>query len=290
MDSGAVKPLIVIVGPTASGKTSLAVDLADQYGGEIICADSRTVYKGMDIGTAKPTKEEQARVRHWGIDLVEPGERFTAAQFKSYADMAIQDIRSRGKIPFLVGGTGLYVDSVIFDFSFGADMNPSERLRLESMSIEALIEYCTNNNVTLPENAKNKRHLVRAIERRNEKHKRKSELIPNCIVVGISTNRSVIVERIESRAEQIFKNNVVEEAMMLGNKYGWTSEAMTGNIYPLVKDYLDGKINETELKGWFVIRDRQLAKRQMTWLYRNKFIQWYNLVDARQFIVDKLTS
>ena len=111
-------PLVVIAGPTASGKTALAIRLAERYDGEIICADSRTIYKGMDIGTAKPSAEEQARVPHWGLDIVEPGERFTVADFKAYAERKIQEIRERDRIPFLVGGTGLYIDAVIFDFQF----------------------------------------------------------------------------------------------------------------------------------------------------------------------------
>lgn len=112
-------PLIVICGPTASGKTALAIKLARQYGGEIICADSRTIYKGMDIGTAKPTASEQALVPHWGIDIVEPGDTYSVAQFKEYALAKIREIRGRGNIPFLVGGTGLYIDAVVLDYTFG---------------------------------------------------------------------------------------------------------------------------------------------------------------------------
>lgn len=111
-------PTIVIVGPTGSGKTGIAIELAEELLGEIVSADSRAIYKGMDIGTAKPTREERERVRHYGIDLVEPDERFTAVDFKKYATAKIADIRGRGKVPFLVGGTGLYVDSVIYDYSF----------------------------------------------------------------------------------------------------------------------------------------------------------------------------
>jgi tRNA dimethylallyltransferase len=144
-------PLIVIVGPTASGKSALAMQLAERFGGEIICADSRTVYKGMDIGTAKPSAEDQARVPHHGLDLVEPGERFSAVDFKNYATQTIADIRARGKIPFLVGGTGLYVDAVIFDYHFG-QADPELRAKLEALSLEELHEYCRNNNIKLPEN------------------------------------------------------------------------------------------------------------------------------------------
>ena len=130
------KPLVVIVGPTASGKSALAISLAEKFGGEIICADSRTVYKGMDIGTAKPTVDEQARVPHWGLDLVEPGERFSAAKFKRYAIAKIDEIHSRGNIPFLVGGTGLYIDGILFDYEFGSDFNAELRKKLESLSLD----------------------------------------------------------------------------------------------------------------------------------------------------------
>src|ERR1700681_366809 len=110
--------LLVIVGPTASGKSDLALRIAKKFNGEIIAADSRTIYKRMDIGTAKPSHKDQKLVVHWGLDLIEPGESFSAAQFKDYAEAKIAEIRSRGKLPILVGGTGLYIDSILFNFSF----------------------------------------------------------------------------------------------------------------------------------------------------------------------------
>ena len=113
------KPVIVIVGPTASGKTGAAIDLAKRISGEIISADSRTIYKGMDIGTAKPTRDEYKKIVHYGFDLVEPDERFTVYDWKKYAEEKIDEIRSRGDYPIVVGGTGLYVDALIFDYQFG---------------------------------------------------------------------------------------------------------------------------------------------------------------------------
>jgi len=112
--------VIVIVGPTASGKTGVGIELAKRIDGEIISADSRAIYKGMDIGTAKPNLEEMEGIKHWGIDLVDPDERFTVADFKDYAEKAIADIKSRGKVPIIVGGTGLYVDAVVFDYQFNS--------------------------------------------------------------------------------------------------------------------------------------------------------------------------
>ena len=149
--------IIVIVGPTASGKTALAIDIAKRHNGEIICADSRTVYKGLDIGTAKPTPADQARVPHHGLDLVEPDESFSAADFKSYANQKIAEIRQRGRLPVLVGGTGLYVDSVVYDYQFGPPVDKKRRQELSTMTIEELHEYCHKHNVPLPENIYNKR-------------------------------------------------------------------------------------------------------------------------------------
>lgn len=283
-------PLVVIVGPTASGKTALAVEMAGRFGGEIICADSRTIYKYMDIGTAKPTAAEQARVPHWGIDLVEPGERFTVADFQRYAKDKIADIRARGKIPFLVGGTGLYVDSVLFEYQFGAEPDPAQRAMFESMSLEQLHNYCKENNVMLPENSGNKRYVIRAIEQKTVNNRRRETPISNSIIVGIATNRDTLRTRIADRSEQLFADGIVGEAKRLGNKYGWNSEAMTGNIYPLVKRMLDGSIKQDELQQKFITQDWRLAKRQLTWLRRNRFIEWYEHNEARTRIIEALES
>ncbi len=283
-------PLIVIAGPTASGKTALTIELAEKYNGEIICADSRTVYKYMDIGTAKPNASERARVPHWGLDLVEPGERFTAANFKNYAEQKIAEIRARRRVPFLVGGTGLYVDAVIFNFQFGNQADDELRSQLAGWPIEKLQDYCNKNNIKLPENSRNKRYLIRAIERQSVSENSDRHLIDNCIIVGISTDRDVLRTRIDVRSEQLFANGVVEEAILLGKKYGWTSEAMTGNIYKLVKAYLDNEIDYHQLKAKFATSDRRLAKRQVTWLKRNPHIRWLDLNEAQTYLSDALAK
>ena len=159
-------PLIVITGPTASGKTSLAIHLAKQYNGEIVCADSRTIYRDMNVGTAKPTKAEREAVPHWGLDLISPGEVFSVAQFKEYALQKISEIRSRGHLPFLVGGTGLYIDAVLFDFQFGGPPSAVFRSELEKKTVTELQYYCHIHNIKLPENNKNKRYLIRSIEQK----------------------------------------------------------------------------------------------------------------------------
>lgn len=267
-------PLVVIVGPTASGKTALAIRLAKRYDGEVICADSRTVYRDMDIGTAKPTSEEQADVPHWGLDMVDPGQRFTAADFKQYALRKVAEIKARGRIPFIVGGTGLYIDGVLFDYEFGEGYDPTRRSQLEALTIEKLYDYCHDNNITLPGNDRNKRYIIRAIEQESINKKRKTTPIEDTIVVGIATARNELRTRMQHRSEQMLANGVVDEAIILGKKYGWKNEAMTGNVYPLVKSYLEGRITYDDIKDKNTTLDWQLAKRQMTWFRRNPYIYW----------------
>lgn len=280
----AEKPLVIIAGPTASGKTTLAIKLAKKYNGEIICADSRSVYKGMDIGTAKVGAVEMDGVPHWGIDLVEPGEYFTAFNFKLYANNKIMDIRSRGKVPFLVGGTGLYIDSIIFDYQFGKEVDVDRRTTLEKMTIIDLQQYCAENNIDLPENKLNKRYLIRAIEKNGAKVTRKNEPLPNTIIVGLTTDKDKLRTGINKRIEQMLENGVVQEAKLLGEKYGWDNEALKSNAYKIAKLYLDGSINFDEIKLKNSILDWHLAKRQITWLKRNKFIKWFNIDQAEKYI------
>lgn len=283
-------PLIVIVGPTASGKTSLAIKLAEKCGGEIICADSRTVYRGLDIGTAKPTVDEQKRVKHWGVDLVGPGEGFTAADFKEYALDKINNIRSRGKIPFMVGGTGLYADGVIFDYEFGSKSDVFNRGEYDSMSIDELYTYCRNNNIKMPENIQNKRYVIRAIEKKGVNTSRRDVPITNTFIVGITTDKDLLRQRINQRTEQIFEDGIVNEAIKMGKLYGWNSEPMTGNVYRIVHDFIEQKTSLGEAKVKAEILDWRLAKRQLTWFKRNSFIKWLNLHDAEVYLSDLLAK
>ncbi len=275
-------PLIVITGPTASGKTGLALDLAERYGGEIICADSRTIYKGMDIGTAKPTAEEQARVPHHLLDVIEPGEAFTVKDFQMRANDAIKAIRSRGKIPFLVGGTGLYIDAVVLEYEWPEQA--SEREQYESLSNEQLIMMLKKQQIALPVNAANHRHLVSALVRAGTVGKSLSSPRENVNVVAIATDKKVLESRIRDRAGAMFKEGVIDETERLARRYGWDSEAMTSNIYPIIRRVIDGEITREQAIDLFVIKDRQLAKRQVTWLKRHDFVRWLPLEDAGPYI------
>jgi tRNA dimethylallyltransferase len=286
----ATKPLVVIVGPTASGKTSLAVALAKQLHGEVICADSRTVYKGIDIATAKPTMDDRATVPHWGLDLVEPDQNFSVADFKSYADAKISEIRSRGHIPFIVGGTGLYVDAVLLDYRFGQSPDINERSKLQHMTISELHQYIQSHGITMPENSKNKRYLIRAIENDGVLSSRSPIPQKNSIVVGISTDKEVLKNRIAQRIERMFDDGLIGEAESLSGIYGWGSEAMKSNAFPVIRQYLNNDLSLEEAKAKLLTLDWRLAKRQLTWLRRNKFIQWMNPEEAHKYLNTQLAN
>ncbi|NCU30236.1 tRNA dimethylallyltransferase [Candidatus Saccharibacteria bacterium] len=276
-------PLIVITGPTASGKSSLAIRLAKKWGGEIICADSRTVYKDMNIGTAKPTKSDRKIVKHWLLDVVKPGSRFTVYDFKQLAQEAIKDIVSRDKIPFLVGGTGLYIDSVVLNFVFGPDADLDRREQLESLTVDQLITLHEKHHIGLPENYKNKRYLIRSIEKYNSNQSVNYSINPNTYVIAISTEKKELLDRISERADTIFGDKLLRETQQLKNRYGFENEAMTGNIYKIVDQLLSGDITLEEAKQLFVTKDWQLAKRQITWLRRHDWVQWKTLSEAEQY-------
>lgn len=275
-------PLIVIAGPTASGKTGLALELAERYGGEIVCADSRTIYKGMDIGTAKPTREEQARVPHHLLDVVEPGGVFTAKDFQERALEAIADIRARKKVPFLVGGTGLYIDAVILEYQWPEQI--ADRARFEALSVSELQSMIKKQQLDMPANLENKRHLVNVLVRGGVSGKALSSPRENTSVVAIATEKDILATRIRQRATVMFDGGVIEEAKALASRYGWESEAMSSNIYPIIRKVVEGTITQAEAIELFIIKDMQLAKRQLTWFRRHDFIQWLPLEEAKEHI------
>lgn len=267
-------PIVAIVGATASGKSSLALQIAQQFNGEIIAADSRTVYKGMDIGTAKPTKAEQAQVPHHLIDVVTPDQSFTVADFKRLADQAITDIQARGKLPILVGGTGLYVDAVLYGFEF-RPVDAAKRQVLEKLSVEELQAQVEEQGLPMPTNQQNPRHLVRTLESAGAVGKRNS-LRQNTLFIGLQLDNEVLKSHIKQRVDQMFQNGFIAEANALGEEYGWEVSALQAPGYKAIHQYLNGDRSIEEAKQMFVRNDWLLAKRQRTWFKRNPDIQWFN--------------
>lgn len=264
------KPIIAIVGETGSGKTQLAIKLAKKYDGEIISADSRAIYKYLDIGTAKPTKEELGGVKIWGIDLINPDEKYSVYDYQKYAKNKIAEIHSRNKIAILVGGSGLYMDSVILNYQFSDIKYLPTSAKLDKMSIDELTKYCIKNNITLPENSKNKRYLINSILRINQSSKQPTPN-DNFLVLGICIPNDKLVVRLKNRAKDMINLGVKNEAIQVFDKYGYNNESMRGNIYSLLTNQsMEDKI----LIQKCLELDLKLSKKQRTWFKRHNFIKW----------------
>lgn len=281
-------PLIVIVGPTASGKSALALDIAREYRGEIICADSRTVYKGMDIGTAKPTSAERAEIPHHILDVVTPDQTFTAAEFKRRSLLWIDDIAIRGRLPIMAGGTGLYIDGVIFDFAFLPPAPAEAREELELMTLEQLQAEIKSRGINMPNDPKNKRRLVRALETNGQIPVKKG-LRRNTLVIGLDVERDAIQQRIAARVDVMMDAGFVDETRRLVGEYGWGAPGLSAPGYKALREYLEGRTNLSEAKAQFTHNDMQLAKRQRTWFRRNPYIHWVkNSDEAKQLVQEFL--
>lgn len=283
-------PLIVIVGPTASGKSATAVELAMRIGGEIICADARTIYKGMDIGTAKPTSQERLAIPHHVLDIIEPSETYNAAQFKELALTVIDKISARGKVPIMVGGTGLYVDAVLFDFTFRPPADSSLRAELMNLSIGVLQDRLREKKIPLPVNERNPRHLIRAIETGGLMANR-SRLRANTAVYGLACERPELAMRINRRVEQMIASGLEREVSDLVGLYGWNAPGMQTIGYQEWREYYSGDRSLEKTTELIQLDTRKYAKRQQTWFKRNSNIQWMtepnNIVNAALTFLNK---
>lgn len=266
--------LLVIVGETASGKSALALELARQLEGEIICADSWTVRREVNIGTAKPTAEALALVPHHLLDVAGPDEDFTAAVFKRLAQAAITDIINRGKLPIMVGGTGLYIDGVIYDFDFLPSGDPQARQTLNLLSNEQLLQKIADAGIELgATDIRNKRRLIRLIETNGAKPTRQ-DLRPNTLIVGLQTDRDQLNARIEQRVDTMLATGLEQEVAGLADRYGWDCEALKGVGYAQWRNYFLGTQSLVNTRTKIIKATQDLAKRQRTWFKRNKSIHW----------------
>lgn len=270
-------PVIVVVGETASGKTALAIELAKLFNGEIIAADSRTVYRGMDIGTAKPTAEERQGIPHYGFDVVDPGGQFTAYDFQQMAQQLVADMAGRNRLPIVVGGTGLYIDAFLYNFAFRSKPDGAVRAELQELSVPELQKRVLAAGMQLPENSQNPRHLKRLLEAGTAPVQQKM-LRPNTLVLGLKVPRDKLEDKIAARVDAMFAAGLVNEVRALADRYG-DIEALRAPGYKAVGAYLRGEIDLTEAKRQFIRDDLRLAKRQRTWFRRNPSIQWLEQED-----------
>lgn len=291
------KPLIVLTGPTAVGKTSLSISLAKAVNGEIISADSMQVYKGMDIGSAKIRKEEMQGVTHYLVDILEPEEEFHIVKFQELAKAAMEEIYAKGKIPILVGGTGFYIQAVTRDIDFTqAEQETSYREELEQLAKEKGTEYLHEKlrevDPKSAENihANNVKRVIRALEfyhqngtpisEHNEEQKQQTSPY-NLAYFVLTAPREILYERIDRRVDQMMEEGLLEEVKSLrerGCHCGMVS--MQGLGYKEILAYLEGEYPLEEAVRILKRDTRHFAKRQLTWFRREKDVIW---VDKEQF-------
>lgn len=279
---------IIITGPTGIGKTKISIDAAKQFNGEIISADSMQIYKHLDIGTAKVTEDEMAGIPHHLIDIVEPGEEFTVKDYRALAKEKIEEVKNRGKLPIIVGGTGLYINSLIKPFHFG-NTPPIPEFREEMNQLvadEGLESVYKLLKKESPEAAskvdpKNKNRVIRALEISRYKVDAPPAEVPEYkyLFIGLNTDRDVLYDRINKRVDIMVEDGLLEEVKNLcsmGMAQGIRATKAIG--YVEILDHMDGLITYAEAIDKIKQHSRNYAKRQLTW-FRRENIKWFDISD-----------
>lgn len=303
--------IIVVAGPTATGKTKLAVSLAKRFGGEVISADSMQIYKGMDIGSAKPTPEETEGVKHWLIDEVEPDTPFSVAEYVARAKAYISDIAARGRLPIIAGGTGLYISSLIdnvqftegkTDFALREELFTLAQERGDETLHAMLTEIDPEAARTIHPN--NRKRVVRAIEifkttgvtMTEQNARSKAEPSPyEPVMLALTAEREILYDRINRRVDKMAEAGLIDEVRRLRSA-GLTADmqSMQGIGYKEVFTYLDGSCGEKECLELVKKNSRNYAKRQLTWFRRDKRYAWFDCMDsalaekAAQYVKEQL--
>ena len=290
------KPLIILTGPTAVGKTSLSIQLAKAVNGEIISADSMQVYRHMDIGSAKVTPEEMEGVPHHLIDILEPWDEFNVVVFQQKAKAAMEEIYKRGHVPVVVGGTGFYIQALLYDIDFKENEEGNQiRMELEALAEEKGNEYLHQQLQAVdPESAEaihanNRKRVIRALEyyrqtgekiSSHNEAERQKESPYDFLYYVLNTDRATLYQRIDCRVDNMLADGLIEEVQKLKDMgCSRTMVSMQGLGYKEILDYLDGTISLEEAV-YILKRDtRHFAKRQLTWFRRERDVRWLNLPD-----------
>jgi tRNA dimethylallyltransferase len=308
-----MKELFILAGPTAVGKTEISIKLAQKLNGEIISADSMQIYKSMDVGSAKISKEEMRGVPHHVIDIIEPSEEFSVAEFKERAESAIENITNRNKLPMLVGGTGFYINSLIYNYNFAATNKDEEyREQLTKLADTKGNEYVHSLLKDIDLESYNKlypndlKRVIRALEVHKVSGKPMSEFAAQQNVLDIPYNvhyfvlnmdRQKLYNQINTRVDIMMKNNLVAEVIKL-KEMGYTSDmqSMKGIGYKEILYYLNNEISLNEAVEMIKQGSRNYAKRQLTWFRKDPRINWINKDDFNsddeivEHIISKLSS
>jgi len=289
------RKIITILGPTGSGKSEIATNLAKRFNGEVISADSRQVYKGMDIGTGKILKKEMKGIPHHLLNVVSPKKKFNVVQYRKLAMKAIEKIFKKGKVPIICGGTGFYIQAVI-DGIIMPSVNPDYRLRSRLNQLTT-VELFKKLKELDPKRAKtidrnNRRRLIRALEIVMKTKKPVPELKKNPLsypVLMIGTRpkeKNVIIKRIN----KMIKQGLEKEVKNLVKQYGWTTDLQTIG-YQEWKEYFENKISKNKVRDLIILHTKQYAKRQMTWFKRDKRIYWIKKQpEAEKLVIEFLRS
>lgn len=288
--------LIAIVGPTASGKTALGIALAKKFGGEIVSADSRQIYRGMDIGTAKPSAAERRAVPHHLIDIRDPDKDYTVADYQRDTVAAINDIIARGRVPFLVGGTGLYMRAVVDNFDIPKTVaQPALRAQIESDIARDGLAAAYKKLVALDPEAeyvvdpKNPRRVVRALEvaiatgRPFTAQRTKSTPLFDTLMLGLNPAPEILRERIDRRVDEMIRDGLAEETKKLVKKYGSSIVALDAIGYREIIAHLNGILSLEEAITAIKLNTWHYAKRQMTWFKKTNHVHWLNDDSAAAF-------
>lgn len=284
--------LFILIGPTAIGKTDLSIKLAQMMNGEIISADSMQIYKYMNIGSAKVTKEEMQEVPHHLIDNVYPDEDFTVANYKNHATTLISDINKEGRLPIIAGGTGLYINSIVYNLQF-TEVPPSESIRnqLELLSNEELYKELEKVDNTSADklNINDRKRVIRALEIYKSTGKTMSEYNKdfrmenqdyNLVMIGLNMDRARLYDRINRRVDIMINSGLIDEVKgLLEMGYDKNLVSMQGIGYKEIIMYLEEEISLDESIALIKQKSRNYAKRQLTWFRRDQRIKWMNLDD-----------
>lgn len=296
--------VIVVVGPTGVGKTRMGVALAKQFNGEVISGDSMQIYKDMDIGTAKVTQTEMQGIVHHCIDLLEPYETYSVKDFQTQVRQTIDDIEKRGKLPIIVGGTGLYIKAALYDYTFNEteDNHEAFRQKYQHLSHDELYKYLKSIDEKSAQelHPHNRQRVLRAIEIYEQTGKRKSEIVAaqehiclyDACFIGLTMDRELLYKRINQRVDMMQDDGLEQEVVTLYQK-GLTRshQSMKAIGYKEWFDYFDGLISRDEVYENIKKHSRQYAKRQYTW-FRNQFpVVWFevNMHDFHQTIRNVVT-
>lgn len=294
-----MKKVLVIVGPTAVGKSDLSLALAKVFDGEIISGDSIQVYKGLDIGSGKVNEGQRKEVKHYMLDILSPKETYSVYDFQKMARQHIEDITSRSKLPIVVGGTGLYIKALLYDYTF-APVDELDYSKYESMSNEALYQKLQDVDYAsaMVLHPNNRRRIVRALALADVNQKKsktiegqKKEVLYDALIIGCTTDRKVLYERINQRVAMMFQEGLLEEIQsLLKQGVSFDDQSMQGIGYRQFKGYIKQEKTLEEVQMEIASASRKFAKRQYTWFNNQMHVQWFDPKEEYERIVEVIKA